>query len=83
VANESKRNLNRGIMFCTICKKDVEDCTCKDIEERLSSLKNSPHVVFRMCKRCEQHYSRCRCEEPEWISSNEEVPLPDLTEESG
>ncbi len=64
-------------MFCTICKKDVEDCTCKDIEERLSSLGNSPFVAYRMCKKCGQHYSRCRCEEPEWISSNEEVPLPE------
>jgi hypothetical protein len=62
-------------MFCSICKKDVEDCTCKDIEERLSAIKYSPFVAYRMCKKCRQHYSKCRCEEPEWILSNEEIPL--------
>lgn len=62
-------------MFCTICKKDVGDCICEDIEERLSSLGKSPFVAYRMCKKCGQHYSRCRCEEPEWTLNNEEIPL--------
>jgi hypothetical protein len=27
------------------CKNDLTDCTCSDLQERLDSLKNAPHLI--------------------------------------
>ena len=68
-------------MFCAKCRKDLGECTCSDIYERLDSLRDNPHIVFRMCKKCGEHYSRCECDEPEWVSSNKDTPLPESIED--
>jgi len=64
-------------MFCCKCQKDLSECTCGDIDERLASLNNSKYVVYRKCLICGKHYARCKCENPEWGMSgeNEEVPI--------
>lgn len=31
-------------MYCVKCNNDVVNCTCKDIDERLASLAESPHA---------------------------------------
>lgn len=31
-------------MFCCVCQRDLVDCTCPDIEERLNSLRNTPGI---------------------------------------
>ena len=51
-------------MFCAKCKEDLGDCKCPDLQERLQGLGGT--VIYRKCMKCEQHYSRCKCEEPVW-----------------
>lgn len=53
-------------MFCSICKNDLVDCTCNDLEERLSKLDKVPNFVYRKCFNCNKHYSQCVCENPKW-----------------
>ena len=31
-------------MFCCICNRDLVDCICPDIEERLNSLRGKPGI---------------------------------------
>ena len=41
-------------MWCMICKKELFECTCPDIEERLTSLSNSraaPAAILNLAKR--------------------------------
>jgi hypothetical protein len=54
-------------MWCCKCQRDLSECICPDLEERLNSLGQGSGVVFRKCKKCGKHYERCRCEDPEWI----------------
>ena len=54
-------------MFCGKCQNDLSECTCPDIDERMASLKNSPYLAFKWCVKCDKHYARCRCAEPEFI----------------
>lgn len=46
-------------MFCIICQKDVADCTCPDIEERLRAIMS--HVAQATCSKCLAHVDRCLC----------------------
>jgi hypothetical protein len=47
------------IMFCGICKNDLWECTCGDIDERLASL--SDVLVYPKCTACGKHMARCVC----------------------
>ena len=58
-------------MWCVKCQKELGDCTCPDINERLASLAASPHFVYRACLRCGKHYARCKCIEPAWGLSSD------------
>ena len=59
-------------MYCAKCQNDLSKCTCPDIDERLASLEKAPNFCFRKCLKGGKHYSRCKCKEPEWgISGNE------------
>lgn len=61
-------------MFCTRCQKDLAECTCSDIEERLKKAATGGYFVYKYCKLCGHHYARCRCENPEWdIKTKENV----------
>jgi len=56
-------------MFCVKCQNDLIDCTCDDIDERLARI-GANNLIYRACKKCEKHYDRCKCEKPEWITSD-------------
>lgn len=51
-------------MRCMQCNKTLGDCTCPDLQDRLKRLGGS--LVYRKCLICEQHYSKCKCENPKW-----------------
>jgi hypothetical protein len=48
-------------MVCGKCCKDLHDCACHDITERLAGITK---VAMKWCRTCDQHYARCRCAEP-------------------
>lgn len=52
-------------MWCTKCSHELMDCTCRDIEERLAKVRDSPHVALRWCVVCNRHQDRCVCMKPE------------------
>ena len=55
-------------MWCTRCQNEIADCTCPDINERLASAAEGVGgmFVYKRCKKCKEHYARCKCENPEW-----------------
>lgn len=65
-------------MYCMKCQNDLLDCTCDDLEERLASLKNSPKIIYKKCRKCDRHYARCKCEEPDWTTSRDGVEMSDV-----
>jgi len=52
-------------MKCGRCMKELNECLCEDIEERLKREANDG-VTYKYCKKCDQHWQRCKCEKPEW-----------------
>lgn len=54
-------------MFCMKCQKDLSQCTCPDLEERLDKAVVAGAFVYKYCKKCGKHYARCKCEKPEWL----------------
>ena len=56
-------------MWCSKCQKDLSECTCDDIEERLSQVSNP---AYRACALCGMHYSRCKCKNPVWVLHGKE-----------
>lgn len=53
-------------MFCMKCDKHLSNCTCPDLNERLSKIAQSPHVAVKFCKKCREHHARCTCAAPDW-----------------
>lgn len=55
--------VERGeLMFCTICKNELRDCTCPDIEERLRRLQTpDSHVLVPDCPACAKPRAICKC----------------------
>ncbi|KKN05321.1 hypothetical protein LCGC14_1088420 [marine sediment metagenome] len=64
-------------MYCMKCKNDLSGCVCEDIDERLASLNNSPHFIYRKCRKCQKHYDRCTCENPDWTTSDDNIEFSD------
>ncbi len=58
-------------MFCTKCQKDLSDCICSDLQERLDSLNHSPNFIYKKCRVCGKHYAKCKCENPIWGTSHD------------
>lgn len=57
-------------MYCTLCHRELGECLCPDIDERLASLgKPGGPIVYRKCAVCNKHYARCKCAEPIWTTS--------------
>ena len=54
-------------MFCLRCQNDFSECTCGDLHERIAAVAHGGHFAYRACKKCGLHYSKCRCDEPDWI----------------
>ena len=65
-------------MFCMQCRNDLSDCTCKDFNERLASLNNSPNFIYKKCRTCNLHYAKCKCDKPDWTTSHDGVELSNL-----
>lgn len=61
-------------MWCTQCQKELSNCTCLDLQDRLNGLRNS-NVIFRKCLICNQHYSKCKCNHPIWGSTDNKKPI--------
>jgi len=59
-------------MFCNKCQKDLSECICPDLEERLDSVVAKGSFVYRYCTVCGHHYARCKCENPVWAIKNDE-----------
>ena len=57
-------------MVCTICEKNLTDCKCDDIEDRLEDAVKSGHFDYKKCARCGKHYDRCKCKKPVWIKAS-------------
>jgi len=53
-------------MKCGRCRKELNECLCEDIEERLDADLKAGHVTFKYCKKCDKQWQRCKCEKPEW-----------------
>lgn len=53
-------------MFCCRCQKDLSECTCEDLEERLKDAVAGGQFVYKYCKKCGHHYAKCKCDDPEW-----------------
>ena len=60
-------------MWCCKCDKDLSECTCPDLKERLGRAVAGGHVVYRKCVKCGEHYSRCKCLQPEWVDDGRPV----------
>lgn len=53
-------------MWCCKCNRDLSECVCPDIKERLAGAVGGGRFAYKKCLRCGEHYSRCKCEQPEW-----------------
>jgi len=53
-------------MYCCKCNNDLIRCTCEDLEERLNRAVMGGGFVYRRCRLCKKHYSRCKCKKPKW-----------------
>jgi hypothetical protein len=53
-------------MYCTRCNNEMNNCTCLDKAQRLNSLGQSNHVAVKWCRKCNQHYAVCFCEQPDF-----------------
>jgi antirestriction protein len=58
-------------MYCMKCNNSIGSCTCGDMEERLASLVDSNVLIYRKCLKCDKHYESCRCDNPEWGTSDD------------
>jgi len=55
-------------MFCMKCNKELEECQCPDLAERMRELSDEGgFMAARWCAKCDNHYARCYCAEPEWM----------------
>ena len=57
------------MLNCGVCGKDLDKCTCPDIDERMFDLFESQYLLFRVCYLCGRHYARCKCKEPDWTTN--------------
>jgi len=53
-------------MWCMKCNKDLAECVCPDIAERLRAISDSVRIASRWCLACDKHHSQCKCEHPVW-----------------
>lgn len=51
-------------MWCGICQRDLVECVCPDLEERLAKAQAGGHFITLWCQSCGLHKDRCRCAEP-------------------
>ncbi len=51
-------------MWCMQCNKELSECICVDLKERLNEVIAGGHFVTKWCSTCDKHYSQCKCKEP-------------------
>lgn len=65
-------------MWCGKCEKQLAECTCPDINERLAGVAAKGFFTYKRCVRCGKHYERCKCDQPEWeIAGQPKLGRPD------
>lgn len=67
-------------MICMKCNSELESCTCKELADKMRDLSGSDGAMAaRWCAKCDNHYARCYCAEPDWkMRVNGELhPLPE------
>ena len=62
-------------MDCNKCGKNLRDCDCPDIDERMADLIDNPNFIYKMCSICNKHHERCNCKNPRWTTSHTGVSL--------
>jgi len=71
-------------MHCGMCQKELRDCDCSDVDERLRRVAYDPDSVCLSywCLACDRHAERCACEKPNHVTmikgepeSQEEVDM--------
>lgn len=65
-------------MFCNVCEKDLKNCTCDNLEERLDAAVEGGHFDYNKCRKCEKHYARCKCEKPDLMLASRHKLLDGL-----
>lgn len=55
-------------LTCTVCNVPIGDCICEGVDESLKKVAFDPngHVAFKWCRKCDKHYARCKCEQPDF-----------------
>jgi len=48
-------------MFCIRCQRDVYDCICPDINERLAAIASHQNFAVKWCVDCNKHVDQCDC----------------------
>jgi len=56
-------------MRCGTCKKELRDCDCPDVDERLRRVAYDPDSVCssHWCLSCDRHAERCTCKKPNHV----------------
>ena len=70
-------------MWCMKCNNELSKCTCDDLNERLASLDNDPHFIYKKCRKCGLHYDRCKCNNPDLTTSHDGVELNEIMKGGG
>jgi len=66
-------------MYCTVCNNELEKCKCPGLAENMRGLSGEGgFLASRWCAKCDNHYSRCFCVDPDWKmrSDGKLYPLP-------
>lgn len=45
---------------CAVCKKEIAQCGCSDIDERLRALRDQDGWQMQWCTVCDKHKARCQ-----------------------
>lgn len=72
-------------MWCGKCDKNINECTCKDLDDRMRVVSGPDgYVACRWCEACDHYYVRCTCEVPQWVlrAGGQYHPLPEDIEEN-
>ncbi len=53
-------------MWCCKCNKQLHECTCPDIQDRLAKIGQISNLAIQWCAACDKHHLACRCSHPDW-----------------
>lgn len=61
-------------MWCCKCNRDLSECVCPDLQERLRRATGSGHVAIKWCRACDKSYHQCRCAVPDFYVRSGQSP---------